>query len=232
MKSNGISSPEIRRRFLGRIGTGLSVLGASMIGGKTVSAQSGDTRFQSARHDQDDWLDKIPGKHRFVFDTTTTAALGNALLFATNFFEANKSSYGLNDSDLAVVIVVRHLSTSFGYNDAMWAKYSAPLSELTENFVDPTTKTAPTINVYGTPGVNGRRPGQLDALLKRGVHLAVCQMATRRIAGVLARTANANVDDVFKEIGANLVANTHLVPAGIVAVNRAQERGYSFVTAG
>jgi len=31
---------------------------------------------------------------------------------------------------------------------------------------------------------------------------------------------------------ANLVGNAHMVPAGIIAVNRAQERGYSFVVGG
>ena len=94
------------------------------------------------------------------------------------------------------------------------------------------TKVAPIINVYGTPGVNGGRAGRLDGLLKRGVHLAVCQMATRAIAGSVARATNGNADEIFKELAANLVANAHLVPAGIVAVNRAQERGYAFVTAG
>jgi intracellular sulfur oxidation DsrE/DsrF family protein len=34
------------------------------------------------------------------------------------------------------------------------------------------------------------------------------------------------------ELAANLVGNSRLVPAGIVAVNRAQERGYSFAYVG
>jgi intracellular sulfur oxidation DsrE/DsrF family protein len=34
-------------------------------------------------------------------------------------------------------------------------------------------------------------------------------------------------DAVFDELKANLVPNAHLVPVGIIAVNRAQERGYS-----
>ncbi len=114
----------------------------------------------------------------------------------------------------------------------MWAKYSVPLAEQTGNFVDPATKAAPIVNVYGTPGANGGRPGLLDALIRRGAHVAVCEMATRRIATALARATNSTLDDVFKELSANLLPNAHLVPAGIVAVNRAQERGYSFVTAG
>jgi intracellular sulfur oxidation DsrE/DsrF family protein len=35
---------------------------------------------------------------------------------------------------------------------------------------------------------------------------------------------------VFEEMKANLLPNARLVPAGIVAVNRAQERGYALAS--
>ena len=56
-------------------------------------------------------------------------------------------------------------------------------------------------------------------------------MATRQLADSLAAAAGGNAESVFKELSANLVSNSHLVAAGIVAVNRAQERGYTFVNA-
>jgi hypothetical protein len=56
-------------------------------------------------------------------------------------------------------------------------------------------------------------------------------MSTRTIAGRIAKGTGAKPDAIVKEISANLISNSHLVPAGIVAVNRAQERGYSFVYA-
>ncbi|MBI2150296.1 MAG: hypothetical protein HYU27_06790, partial [Acidobacteria bacterium] len=84
---------------------------------------------------------------------------------------------------------------------------------------------------YGTAGDGNRQGGRLDSLIKRGVRLAVCQMATRAIAGQIARAANQETGAVFQELAANRLANAHMVPAGIVAVNRAQERGYSFVVA-
>ncbi len=220
-----------RRLFLTRLGAGVSVLGAAAAGTRTAEAQS-STVFQPARHEQDDWYDKLGGTHRFVFDTITPEGLALGLQFANNFFEANKSGYGLQDSDLAVVIVVRHKSTAFGYNDAIWARYGAELSKNINNFVDPKTKEVPVVNVYGTPGTGGAQGGRLDGLIKRGVHLAVCQMATRAIAGTLARATGGTQADIFKELSANLLPNAHLAAAGIVAVNRAQERGYAFVHAG
>ena len=38
-------------------------------------------------------------------------------------------------------------------------------------------------------------------------------------------------DAVVKELMANAIANSHFVPAGVVAVTRAQERGYTLLRA-
>jgi intracellular sulfur oxidation DsrE/DsrF family protein len=222
------SEPAKRRWFLKGLGIGAAGSALSAVPAAAQSAESG--RWQPARHEQDDWLDGVPGKHRVVFDTTTNEGMASAILFATNYFIVNRSSYGLQDSDLAVVIVARHSSTAFAYNDAMWAKYGAQLSNQTR-YTDPKTKQAPVINPYASTGGSGQQPGRLDALLKRGVHLAVCQLATRAMAGSIARATGSDTDTIVNELAANLVANSHLVPAGIVAVNRAQERGYSFVLA-
>ena len=130
--------------------------------------------------------------HRFVFDTTTAEGFDAALLYATNYFTANQSGYGLGDADLAVVIVARHNSTPFAYTDSMWAKYGAPLSER-RGVTDPSTKPAPTVNVYRS---------RVDALVKRGAHLAVCQMATRRLAGTIATATGSSADRVYDELAA------------------------------
>jgi intracellular sulfur oxidation DsrE/DsrF family protein len=219
-----------RRFFLTRLGLGVGAAG-STFAGAAAGQSSGDGRWQPARHEQDDWLDGLPGKHRFVFDTTTSQGMSWASRFATNYYTANQNGYGLRDSDLAVVIVARHQSTPFAYNDAMWVKYSAQLSNQS-GYTDPATKQAPIFNPYATPGNStGQQEGPLAALLKRGVHLGVCQMATRTIAGSIARATGTGADVVYNELVANLVTNSHMVPAGIVVVNRAQERGYSFVVA-
>ena len=223
--------PLARRSFLSQLGTGMTaVAGGALVGGTAaLQAQTGDGRFQPTRHAQDDWLDKVPGKHRFIFDTTTSDGFGAAMLYANNFFLANQTAYGLGDSDLAVVIVARHFSTVFAYNDAIWAKYGALVSKRI-NFNDPQTKQPATINVYNSAAHVGALPSlgnTLDSVLKHGVQLAVCQMATRFFAGGLAEATGGKADAVYDELVGNLVANAHMVPAGIVAVNRAQERGYT-----
>jgi intracellular sulfur oxidation DsrE/DsrF family protein len=57
-------------------------------------------------------------------------------------------------------------------------------------------------------------------------------MATMGISHALAGQTRGNADDIHKELVANLIPNAHLVPAGIAAVNRAQERGYAFAYTG
>ncbi len=205
---------------------------AATFGARTLQAQSRiAARWEPERHTEDDWLDKVPGKHRLVFDATMPDGFGCALLYASNYFIANKDSYGLQDSDLAVVIVARHFATPFAFNDVVWKKYGATISRLT-NFTDPKTKQAPAANLYNLPDSGlPNRSATIDGLIGRGVQFAVCQMATRQIAEPLASAVGGDAESVFKELSANLVANSRLVPAGIVAVNRAQERGYAFVSA-
>ena len=47
----------------------------------------------------------------------------------------------------------------------------------------------------------------------------------------IAKAVDGNTDAINAELIANLASNSRTVPAGIVAVNRAQERGYAFVNA-
>jgi intracellular sulfur oxidation DsrE/DsrF family protein len=60
----------------------------------------------------------------------------------------------------------------------------------------------------------------------------VCQVSSRGYAGGIAAATGGTADAVFNEMVANLLPNARLVPAGIVAVNRAQERGYSLADVG
>ena len=71
----------------------------------------------------------------------------------------------------------------------------------------------------------------MAALIDKGMRFAVCETATRNICGRIARVMHCQPDSVFSDIEANLVPNARMVPAGIVALNRAQERGYSYVYA-
>ncbi|HEU5259371.1 MAG TPA: hypothetical protein VFU28_25460, partial [Vicinamibacterales bacterium] len=177
-------------------------------------------RFDPARHAQDDWLDQIPGKHRYIVDAPNPDGFSSAIQFTTTYFNINVNDYGLKDADLAVVLVARHLSTLFAYSDVIWAKYGKPISERNK-VLDPKTNQPPTLNVQRE---------RLEPLIKRGLRLAVCNQASRGYAGAIAMAMGLKQDEVFEEMKANLLPNARLVPAGIVAINRAQERGFSLAS--
>jgi hypothetical protein len=228
--TNSTRSSLPRRSFLSRLGFGAAALGAGVGSSVASSAQTATSQFQPARHALDDWFDDTKGSHRLVFDTTTASAAGGALLYANNFIVSNKSGYNLDPENLAIVIVYRHFSTAFAFNDAIWAKYGGHMSEAI-GFTDPKTKQPPSTNLYRSPDYGFDLPNfgnMLDSVIQKGVRFAICDMATRFFAGQLAQKTAGNADGIYGELTASMVGNTHLVPSGIDAVNRAQERGYTF----
>jgi intracellular sulfur oxidation DsrE/DsrF family protein len=218
-----------RRSFLARLAAAAAAFG---VGQSSAQAQEAAPKpspstsgghWQPAREAKDEWYDQVPGKHRLVFDSVSPEGVASAAQFTANFFTGNKNGYDLEASEVAVIIVMRHRATQFAYNDAIWAKYGGHLSE-SEKFVDPKTNQAPTTNVYRS---------NLENQIKRGVQLAACDLSTHRLAAYIARKIEGgNADAVYKELTTNALGNVRFVPAGIVAVNRAQEHGYALSHAG
>jgi hypothetical protein len=221
-----------RRTVITSLGTAAAVVvtGTGNAGAQTPAA----TRFQPARHPQDAWLDAVPGRHRTYIDAATVAGAGQALLYANNLFEANKSGYALAEKDIAIVIGLRHFATAFAFNDAIWAKYGGLMGTMLE-FTNPQTKQAPTTNVYYSSTGFGEAlqnfGNTIESVTKRGALFAVCDVATHFFAGAAAMATGANAEAVYNELKANLIPGSHMAAAGVVAVNRAQEHGYTLLTA-
>jgi intracellular sulfur oxidation DsrE/DsrF family protein len=84
--------------------------------------------------------------------------------------------------------------------------------------------TAPAIrNLYGE-GL----AFSVDRLQKRGVRFIACARSIRRLSAELARDSGP-VDAVRAELMANLLPGVTVVPAMVVAGNRAQEAGLTYV---
>ena len=214
--------------------SGLGVAAAAFtLRAGTAGAQTPAQPFKAPRHDKDAWLDTIPGKHRSFIDCSTVSGAGEGILYANNLYVANKSGYSLNEGDVAVVVCLRHFATVFAYNDTIWGKYGKAMSDLVQ-FTDPKSKQAPSTNLlysaeYGMAMSN--LGNTIPSVLQRGTHFAICDMATNFISGQVAAAVKGNPQDLYKEFVANLIPNGHLVPAGVVAVNRSQEYGYTLLTA-
>jgi len=218
-----------RRSFLSRLGSGFAAVGAALGAGTATARAQGSSSggWQPARHSEDEWLDKIPGSHRMFLDAVSARGVGEALHFASNIFTTSKTGYGLENSEVAIVVCLRHGATAFAFNDAIWSKYGASMSSQP---TDPKTTGVPTRNPYNS--AESRRDETFDALIKLGVHFAVCDKSTQGLAGSVARKTEGKSDAVYKEMLANAIGNSHMVPSGIVAVGHAQERQYAYAYCG
>ena len=116
----------------------------------------------------------------------------------------------------------------------MWAKYSAPMSAHAK-FNDPKSHGPAAVNVYNSTeyrGLLANGSATFDALIKQGVHFAVCNQSTRGYASDLARSSGGKAEAVYQELTSSLIGNSHMVASGIVAVGHAQERGYAYAYSG
>jgi intracellular sulfur oxidation DsrE/DsrF family protein len=202
-------SAMLRRAFLSRFPAATSLFAAIPFAG-------------SARHAQDAWLDEAPEQHRVIFDTWLADKFGEAVGFAGNWARINKDQYGLTDADLAIVIVARHGTTPFAFNEAIWTKYgkifAANMS--TGNKI---AHPNPATNIYAT---------RLANLAKQGMRLAVCNLTITAYVEIIAKETGTSEDAIRRELTANAIGHAQFIPAGIVAVTRAQEHGYAVVSVG
>ena len=211
-----------RREFLG-LGLTLAALGGARASAATANGS------QAKGETQDAWLDQGGRQHRIIFDTISTKGVGEALNFADNFYKANLSGYGVAGNNLSVVIILRHFSVVFGFNDAVWAKFGVALSDwggLAEfGFKSPTTT-----NLYNATPLDPKllsRGRTLNSVTQQGARFAVCEVASQAVASMVSKATGADTSTVLDELKASLIPGAVMVPAGIVTLNRAQERGYS-----
>jgi intracellular sulfur oxidation DsrE/DsrF family protein len=221
-----------RRSVMAGVGIAVAGLVAAGSAGAQTSRKSG-SRFQPARHAIDAWFDQLPGTHRIFVDTASAEGGADGIGYANNLYLATDSAYGGENAKPAIVVCFRHFSTPFGYNDAIWAKYGEIFNSLIQ-FPDPATKAAPKINLMNSAAHKTlpNRGVTLDELAAKGTQFAICNMATQFIAGAIAQQTGGKANEIHDELVANAVKSSHFVSAGVMALTRAQEYGYSVLIAG
>jgi intracellular sulfur oxidation DsrE/DsrF family protein len=143
--------------------------------------------------------------------------------------DMNHEAYGLSDHDVTAVIILRHLAMPLGLTDAMWAKY-----KIGEAFkvTDAATKATAIRNPFLHPDGMSFEGSEIPTMAGRGVVFPVCNMALTHISARVAKNAGVSEEAAKADFQANLVSGTVLVPIGVLAVNRAQERGCTYCYAG
>ncbi|MBS1492760.1 MAG: twin-arginine translocation signal domain-containing protein [Bacteroidetes bacterium] len=216
-----------RRQFLGTLAASAAALGVASISNPLNALANSSSR--SGLQDVDAWLDKIKGSHKQVFDAPEPR---NGLPFAwAKVFMMTNNQTGTPDSDLTAVVVLRHDAIPLAMEDKLWTKYNFGEFFDVKDFEG---KNILTRNMFWKPK-EGELPlpgMSIDELQKSGALFCVCDMAltvnSMRIGGKM----NMNPEDIKKEWVAGLLPDIQVVPSGVWAVNRAQERGCSYCFAG
>lgn len=218
-----------RRTFL--TATSLSAAGLaapSDLGAREV--QGAGNKREIPRYAQDAWFDKLRGKHRLFLDATDVAEAAAALSFAWNFLSTSQTGYNLKDADQAVIVCLRHDATELVFSNAIWRKHAILRSRKYEH--PDTGEQVKGGNVFRVGSTNPKSMDDtftIDGLARRGVHFAVCGLATRGLASEIAgaKATRDAVENIMDELVAALPVNAHLMASGILAAQRAGEYGYT-----
>jgi intracellular sulfur oxidation DsrE/DsrF family protein len=218
-----------RRSFLARLATGSAAVAAGGVFARLGIASAETTHVDHAEHGpefSDAWLNKLTGKHRQFFDVTSVNS-GWALGFAMNFLNSNNETYKLADNNLSAVVGLRHFGVPMAFTDEIWARYK--LGE-TLGIIDPATKAPAVRNFVFHPRAGDLPfPGMaLDKLMPRGVQVTCCNVALTALSGMTSAHAGVSPVAARTEWIAHLIPGVVLVPSGVLAVNRAQEKGCTY----
>jgi intracellular sulfur oxidation DsrE/DsrF family protein len=214
-----------RRGFLGRLTTGtLALMGVASAKPQTVEAEP---LFGAGA---DDWLNGITGTYRQFFDGVTVNE-GFPFGFAMTFMNTIGETYKVSDKDITAVVGLRHFAIPLVFNNDIWAKYK--LGEMFK-INDPVTKAPAVRNPYAYA-----KEGELlfpgmafEKLQARGVIFTCCNVALTVLSGMAAGAAGLPKEGAKEDWLAGMFKGVHVVPSGVLAVNRAQKKGCTYCYAG
>ncbi len=219
----------LRRDFLGLLATGAAAAGIGTIAGTAASLAGPSPLLQSdAKSGFDAWLGKIKGSHKQVYDAT---APNHAMSLAwSRVFLMTNATVGVPVGEAMSVVVIRHSAIPMGMATPLWEKYK--FGEVFE-IADEETKKPQTKNIYYAAPGNFPLPGMtIEDLMKDGTLFGICDMALTFYSGMVAKKMNLDAAEVKKEWVAGVMPGITIVPSGVLAINRAQERGCTYVFAG
>lgn len=217
-----------RRGFLARLGLGLAGLTGVVMTPAGLRAET--LGAGSAQPDPDAWLAALQGKHRQIFDAPTLGD-GKALLQAKNFLDAYRDAYGAKDGEVSVAVGVHGGAFPLVFRDEVWQRFG-----FGERFSvsDPATRRPAVRNLFARarPGDPLPEAATVEALQQRGVVFLLCNNTLGRTTAALAGAGFGAAPAVRQELLAGLLPGVQVVPAMVVALSRAQEKGFSYVYAG
>ncbi len=205
-----------RRDFLGRLAAFGATLGV-LPGRVLVAAPAPAADVATAAAVEDPWMKRVAGTQRVVFHSHLPTD-GLALRWAQTFLDTQKTVYGIREEDCTVMVGLNGRSIGWFFNDAMWAKY-------------------PTVGeTMGMPGTRNPIMESVAILARRNVLLLACGNSIRASGGRFLpaeqRADRERTTAFADEARKSLLPGVEVVPAMIVTLQQAQDRGLRYVYAG
>jgi intracellular sulfur oxidation DsrE/DsrF family protein len=219
-----------RREFLGTLALGGVALAvgacatsATQAPAVTPGPVSKDGPFDNS------WLDQLTARHKQIFDIGSYQE-GGGLFYAKNFFNAHRDAYNTVYPEVQAVLGIHGNAYPLVFSDAVWAKHGFGRRE---KIKDPRTGKWAVRNVFWQS-----REGEwmheysVNALQARGAKFIFCNNVMRFLTRTLAKEAGVSYETMRAELVGGLLPGVTVVPAMVVALGLAQERGCAYVYAG
>jgi intracellular sulfur oxidation DsrE/DsrF family protein len=219
--------PTHRRGFLATVGATLA-LGAA--GAVPLDLERLTPRGPRPEPDTSDkWLADLKGKHRQIFDMPAPSG-GSGLLHVRNWYATWHDAYGVAEKDMNALVTLYGRTVPLGLTDPMWEKYHFG-EVLKENGADkqPLTRNMFYRPAAGDPLAYGFLDSSIESLQKRGARFILCNNALSFWVARIAEKTGGNKDEIRADLLDHFVPGVVLVPGMVVAINKAQEHGFSYM---
>jgi intracellular sulfur oxidation DsrE/DsrF family protein len=226
-----------RRSFLGRMIGAVAAAGLPWAGTRAAVAQESDP---------DAWLKEVKGTHRCLFDFPQHKN-GFPQLHILNYLNTYAQAYKTTPGQAGAVGTFYGMgaqsSIALGFNDAMWAKYGfgeylslkdAAGKPYTRNVLNRPTKEdlhllMQALQTPPIPALADAMPAiGIENLQKMGTKFLLCANALGGWCFELEARGKGRAQDLEKDLRANLLPGVTIVPAMVIAIEKAQESGIRY----
>jgi intracellular sulfur oxidation DsrE/DsrF family protein len=234
-----VSSEKIthRRTFLGHLAGAAAAATVAVAGTRQARAETSAP---------DSWIAEVKGTHRCLFDFPQHKN-GMPLLHILNYLNTYSAAYKTAPGDVGAVGTFysagNQASIALGFNDDIWAKYQLGVytglkdangTPYTRNvFNTPTPKDLhllmKAIDAPLIPALEGAMPAiGIESLQKMGAKFIMCANALGIWTLELEARGKGKAQEIEKELRANLLPGVTIVPAMVIAIDKAQEAGIKY----
>jgi intracellular sulfur oxidation DsrE/DsrF family protein len=225
-----------RRQFLGRMAGAAAAVSVSLAATPTAAEVSSG----------DDWIKEVKGTHRSLFDFPKHVN-GFGLLHVFNYLNTYATAYHTTAGQVGAVGTFygagAAASISLAFNDTIWAKYKlgeyTGLKDASGNFYTRNVFHRPTPNDLHLlmqaidspmiPALADAMPAiGIENLQTMGTKFLLCNNALGIWVLELEARGKGKAQDIEKDLRANILPGVTIVPAMVIAIQKAQTAGIAY----